>query len=86
MSLSLSSTETVIHYERTPVGVCPGKDKADAELAAHLAAEYDRPASYRTMLACYFGNVTCERCKSYLKANKERRKPIQTTLELVKRR
>lgn len=75
MSLTLSSTEIVIHYEQTPPGVCPGKDRADAQLEAFLADTLrTEPASYSTMLACYAGNVDCSRCKAYLKANKERRK------------
>jgi hypothetical protein len=64
----------VIHYEPAPAGVCPGKDRADTELAAYLDNELTQPSTYRTMLATWAGNVTCLRCKAYLKANKERRK------------
>jgi hypothetical protein len=76
MSLALSSTEIEIHYESTPEGVCPGKDRAAAELAAYLDNRPDQPATYKTMLATWAMNVTCERCKAYLKANKERRKTM----------
>jgi len=74
MTLSLSSSETVIHYEPTPSGVCLGKDTAVLELEAYLKNPPDEPVIYSTMLACFSGNVDCKRCKAYLKANKERRK------------
>ena len=86
MSLALSSTETKIHYESTPEGVCPGKDRADAELKAYLADTLrTEPASYSTMLACYAGNVQCKRCKAYLKENKQRRKLMGHTKAVTQR-
>lgn len=86
MSLALSSTETEIHYESTPEGVCPGKDNAVAELAAYVANPPNEPSTYSTMLACYAGNVDCSRCKAYLKANKERRKRMGHVKAVTQRR
>jgi hypothetical protein len=85
MSLALSSTETEIHYESTPTGVCPGKDNADRELAAYLANPPDQPSAYSTQLATWALNVTCECCKAYLKENKERRKRMGHVKEVTQR-
>ena len=73
MTLALSSSETVIHYEPLPYGVCVGKDRAAAELQAYRLNPPDACSTYRTMLACWHGNVTCDKCKAYLKANKAQR-------------
>lgn len=83
--MQLSSTETVIHYEPVPPGVCSGKDTAALELAEYLENKPNEPSTYSTMLACYAGNVNCPRCKAYLKANKKRRKLMGHTKAVTQR-
>jgi len=76
MSIHLSSSETVIHLNRVPAGVCFGKDHAAAEVEEFIRTPHDKPASFSTALADFSGNVTCERCLSWLRSNKSRRKQM----------
>lgn len=79
-----------IHLERIPKGVCSRKDsKADVRVLTQddckelrtkqRKSRYSLKPGQIIFLAVtdYHGNVTCSRCKQWLKANKQKRERME---------
>lgn len=66
--------EEIMHYAGVPFSVCSRKD-----LGMDDRVEVQRQTTITHLaLANYTGNVTCKRCKQWLKANQNRRAAMIT--------
>jgi len=66
------SSKEIIHLERVPYGVCTRKDTGEDV----VTTTQNQTMIIDSATALYSGNVTCKRCKQWLKANKEDRKKM----------
>lgn len=64
---------SLIHFERVPEGVCSRKDtKADEFTIKNGATSVTF-----TSVSHFHGNVTCSRCKQWMKANKQKKERME---------
>jgi hypothetical protein len=69
--------DQLIHLTRVPTGVCEQKDKAARRVAQELSRPFDRGRAIATPFADHTGNVTCPRCKAWMKADKPKRERMR---------
>lgn len=62
-----------IHLERTPKGVCLRKDAKTDE----FTIKNGTTSVTFTNVSHFHGNVTCSRCKQWMKANKQKKEKME---------
>jgi hypothetical protein len=61
--------DEIIHYVNVPEGVCSRKDSGED---TRVEKQGQTTITF-SALATFTGNVTCKRCKQWMKANRNRR-------------
>lgn len=68
--------DQIIHYVNVPKGVCSRKDTKEDDIVETYNGNELKVTFFA--LANYTGNVTCKRCKQWMKANQNRRAAMIT--------